>query len=109
MDQGFPYILNSLLTERSRQFVVVTSCLGLICVLLVVALILLYIHLTAERAQMKLRCMNLSEEYNKTLSSLTDENDELQKNLTSMSQKKQELETRVKSLSDELMKNLSGL
>ncbi|KAI7810945.1 putative C-type lectin domain family 4 member E-like [Triplophysa rosa] len=94
-----------------RWFVVITVGLGLICVLLVTALILLYIHQTAERDQLKKKV----KEYNKTLTSLkinyshlTDERDELQINLKSMSETKSELETRVKHLNDTLMKSTSG-
>ncbi|KAI7811358.1 putative CD209 antigen [Triplophysa rosa] len=102
--------------QNSRKWLVwITVCLGLICVLLVTALVVLYTHLTAESEQMKMRNMNIAEEYNETLSSLktnyshlTDEREELQKHFNSVMQKKLELETRVKHLSDELMKNLSG-
>ncbi|KAI7811267.1 C-type lectin domain family 10 member A-like [Triplophysa rosa] len=87
-----------------RWFVVITVGLGLICVLLVIALILLYIHQTAERDQLKKKV----KEYNKTLTSLkinfshlTDERDELQINLKSMSERKSELETNFSHLTDE--------
>ncbi|KAA0721799.1 Collectin-10 Collectin-1 [Triplophysa tibetana] len=119
-------------TFQGKWLVWITVCLGLICVLLLIALIVLYVNLTAESEQMKMRYLNIVENCNENLSSLTDERDQLQINLKSMSEmklkletnyshltnvskhfnsvmeKKLELETRVKHLSDELMKNLSG-
>lgn len=95
---------------RSRWFVPITVLLGLICVLLVAALIVQYIHLTSEK-DLKMSYMDISKEYNETLnglkmnySQLTKEREELQKRFNSMSQKKLELETKVKNLNDALMK-----
>ncbi|XP_056594414.1 CD209 antigen-like protein A isoform X2 [Triplophysa dalaica] len=83
--------------QNSRTCILwITVFLGLICVLLVIVVVVLYIHLTAERDQMKMRYMNM-----------TDEREELQKHFYSVMEKKLELETRVKHLTDELM-NLSG-
>lgn len=98
----------------------ITVCLGLICVLLVVALIMMYNHLRAERDRMKkkveekstalnslnIKCDRLSDERDeleehlkslkvelKTNYSLwTDERDELEKNLKSVNQVKLDLE-----------------
>ncbi|XP_073716235.1 C-type lectin domain family 4 member E isoform X1 [Misgurnus anguillicaudatus] len=96
---------------RSRWFVPITVLLGLICVLLVAALIVLNIHLTSERDLMKMSYMDISKEYNETLnglmmnySQLTKEREELQNRFNFMSQKKLELETKVKNLNDALMK-----
>nr|XP_055060105.1 C-type lectin domain family 4 member E-like isoform X2 [Misgurnus anguillicaudatus] len=96
---------------RSRWFVPITVLLGVICVLLVAALIVLNIHLTSERDLMKMSYMDISKEYNETLnglkmnySQLTEEREELQNRFNIMSQKKLELETKVKNLNDALMK-----
>ncbi|KAI7810723.1 putative C-type lectin domain family 4 member E [Triplophysa rosa] len=69
--------------KRSRWFVVITVCLGIFCVFLVIALILLYVYLTAER-------------------------DQLWQNITSMTQKERELETKVKNFSVALKEKFSG-
>ncbi|XP_055060106.2 uncharacterized protein [Misgurnus anguillicaudatus] len=96
---------------RSRWFVPITVLLGLICVLLVAALIVLYIHLTSERDLMKMSYMDIFKEYNETLNSLkmncsqlTDKTEELQIRFNSMSQEKLELETKVENLNYALMK-----
>ncbi|XP_057187787.1 uncharacterized protein LOC130553062 [Triplophysa rosa] len=91
--------------NRKKWLVWITVCLGLICVLLVTALVVLYTHLKEERDQTKMRNMNIAED-NETLNSLkityshlTDERD--QKNLTSMSEMKMALETNFSHLTDE--------
>ncbi|KAK7161105.1 hypothetical protein R3I94_003936 [Phoxinus phoxinus] len=90
----------------SRCLVLMTVCLGLICVLLLV-FITLYITTTAERDLLK-SYKNTVEEFNHTINSLQDKNtdlmtekDQLKNNFSSLSQKKLELETRVKDLSVE--------
>ncbi|XP_077057529.1 C-type lectin domain family 4 member E-like isoform X4 [Siphateles boraxobius] len=96
----------------SRCLVLMTVCLGLICVLLLV-FISLYITITAERDLLK-SYKNTFEEFNHTINSLQDnytdlmtENDQLKSNFSFLSQKKLELETRVTSLSEELEKEIS--
>ncbi|KAK7161103.1 hypothetical protein R3I94_003934 [Phoxinus phoxinus] len=91
----------------SRCLVLMTVCLGLICVLLLV-FITLYITTTAERDLFK-SYKNTVEEFNHTINSLQDKNtdlmtekDQLKNNFNSLSQKNLELETRIKSLSEEL-------
>ncbi|XP_056622951.1 C-type lectin domain family 4 member M-like [Triplophysa dalaica] len=95
-------------SRRKRWFVPITACLGIICVLLVIALILLYVHLTAERDQMNMTYMNKAEEYNETVNSLkinyshvTDERDQLKINLKSVREMKLKLETNYSHLTDE--------
>ncbi|KAK7161102.1 hypothetical protein R3I94_003933 [Phoxinus phoxinus] len=90
----------------SRCLVLMTVCLGLICVLLLV-FITLYITTTAERDLFK-SYKNTVEEFNHTINSLQDnytdlmtEKDQLKNNFNSLSQKKLELETRVNDLSVE--------
>lgn len=82
----------------------ITLCLLLIYVLLVVTLILVYISHKTERDMMKMKYMEIVQEYNETLNSLkvncshvTDGRDKLQENFNSMSQKNMELETRLKN------------
>jgi len=84
--------------------VLMTVCLGLICVLLLV-FITLYITITAERDLLK-SYKNTVEEFNHTINSLQDnytdlmtEKDQLQDIFNSLNQKKLDLETRVTSLS----------
>ncbi|XP_065130400.1 uncharacterized protein [Paramisgurnus dabryanus] len=100
--------------RKRNSFVLITVFLGLICVLLVVGILVLYIHLTAERDLMKRSYMNNVEGYNETLNSLkmnynqlTVEKEELKKTLNYMNQKNLELETKVKNLNDALMKKWS--
>ncbi|XP_077057454.1 uncharacterized protein LOC143710386 isoform X2 [Siphateles boraxobius] len=90
----------------SRCLVLLTVCLGLICVLLLV-FITLYITITAERDLLK-SYKNRVEEFNHTINSLQDsytdlvtEKDQLKNNFNSLSQKKLELETKVNDLSAE--------
>ncbi|XP_056128120.1 uncharacterized protein LOC130105956 [Rhinichthys klamathensis goyatoka] len=77
----------------SRCLLLMTVCLGLICVLLLV-FITLYITITAERDLYK----NTVEEFNHTIDSLQDKNadlmtekDQVKNNLNSLNQKKLEL------------------
>ncbi|XP_048051984.1 CD209 antigen-like protein C [Megalobrama amblycephala] len=105
----------------SRCLVLMTVCLGLICVLLLVIII----FITAERESLVKSYKNTVEEINQTINSLQDnytdltqkkleletrvndlsaEKSQLQRSADSLSQKNLELETRVTSLSDELRK-----
>ncbi|XP_065126692.2 uncharacterized protein [Paramisgurnus dabryanus] len=109
----------ALTRKRSRWFVMITVLLGLICVLLLVAIMVQHIKLSTERDLMKMGYMNIFEEYNETLSTLkmnfsqlTYEREELLKRFNSMSQKKLELETdnkRLKGRKEELQKNFNSL
>ncbi|CAM4466224.1 unnamed protein product [Leuciscus chuanchicus] len=90
-----------------RCLVLMTVCLGLICVLLLVFITLQHITITAERVLLK-SYKNTVEEFNYTIISLQDKNtdlmtekDQLKNNFNSLSQKKLELETRVNDLSAE--------
>ncbi|XP_056128035.1 C-type lectin domain family 4 member E-like [Rhinichthys klamathensis goyatoka] len=90
----------------SRCLVLMTVCLGLMCVLLLV-FITLYITITAERDLLK-SYKNTVEEFNHTINSLQDnytdlmtEKDQLKNNFSTLSQKKLELETRVNDLTAE--------
>ncbi|XDV15998.1 hypothetical protein PO909_015896 [Leuciscus waleckii] len=88
-----------------RCLVLMTVCLGLICVLLLVFITLQHIHcstITAERDLLK-SYKNTVEEFNHTINSLQDnytdlmtEKDQLKNNFNSLSQKELELETRIK-------------
>ncbi|XP_056128037.1 CD209 antigen-like protein C [Rhinichthys klamathensis goyatoka] len=85
----------------SRCLVLMTVCLGIMCVLLLV-FITLYITITAERDLYK----NTVEEFIHTINSLQDkdtdlltEKDQLKNNFNSLSQKKLELETELNKLS----------
>ncbi|XP_051766533.1 CD209 antigen-like protein C [Ctenopharyngodon idella] len=73
----------------SRCLVLMTVCLGLICVLLLVIIILQHISITAERESLFKSYKN-----NQSINSLQD-------NYTDLTQKKLELETRVKDLTAE--------
>jgi len=94
--------------------VLMTVCLGIICVLLLV-FITLYITTRAERDLLK----NTVEEFNHTINSLQDKNtdlmtekDQLKNNFNSLSQMKLELETRVNDLTAEksqLQKSFNSL
>ncbi|XP_039503057.1 uncharacterized protein LOC120459701 isoform X2 [Pimephales promelas] len=88
----------------SRCLVLMTVCLGLICVLLLVFITLQHIIITAERDLLK----NTVEEFTHTINRLQDKNtdlmtekDQLKNNFNSLSQTKLELETRVNDLSAE--------
>ncbi|CAM4466266.1 unnamed protein product [Leuciscus chuanchicus] len=87
-----------------RCLVLMTVCLGLICVLLLVFITLQHIHcstITAERDLLK-SYKNTVEEFNHTISlqdnntDLMTEKDQLKNNFNSLSQKELELETRIK-------------
>ncbi|XP_056128115.1 C-type lectin domain family 12 member B-like [Rhinichthys klamathensis goyatoka] len=87
----------------SRCLVLMSVCLGLMCVLLLV-FITLYITITAERDLLK-SYKNTVEEFNQTINSLQDnytdlmtEKDQLKNNFNSLSQKKLELETELRKL-----------
>ncbi|XP_067298486.1 CD209 antigen-like protein C [Pseudorasbora parva] len=87
----------------SRCLVLLTVCLGLICVVLLIFIIII----TAERDLLK-SYKNTAEELNQTINSLQDnytdlmtEKDQLKNNFSSLSQKKLELETRVNDLTAE--------
>ncbi|XP_067298657.1 CD209 antigen-like protein C [Pseudorasbora parva] len=86
----------------SRCLVLMTVCLGLICVVL-----LIFIIITAERDLLK-SYKNTAEELNQTINSLQDnytdlmtKKDQLKNNFSSLSQEKLELETRVNDLTAE--------
>ncbi|XP_048051442.1 CD209 antigen-like protein C [Megalobrama amblycephala] len=80
----------------SRCLVLMTVCLGLICVLLLVIII----FITAERESLVKSYKNSVEEINQTINSL-------QENYTELTQKKLELESKVTSLSDDLTREAS--
>ncbi|XP_048051443.1 CD209 antigen-like [Megalobrama amblycephala] len=85
----------------SRCLVLMTVCLGLICVLLLVIIV----FITAERESLFKSYKNTAEEINQTINSL-------QENYTDLTQKKLKLETRVKDLTverDQLKNNFSSL
>ncbi|XP_048012580.1 C-type lectin domain family 4 member M-like [Megalobrama amblycephala] len=91
----------------SRCLVLMTVCLGLICVLLLVYIILQYFSITAVTNLFK-SYKNKVEEFNQTINSLQDnytdlmnEKNQLQNNINSLTQRKQELETRVNNLTAE--------
>ncbi|XP_051746478.1 CD209 antigen-like [Ctenopharyngodon idella] len=91
----------------SRCLVLMTVCLGLICVLLLAYIILQYFSITAVTNLFK-SYKNTVEEFNQTINSLQDnytdlmiEKDQLQNIINSLTQKKQELETRVNNLTAE--------
>ncbi|XP_051560247.1 CD209 antigen-like isoform X3 [Myxocyprinus asiaticus] len=102
----------------SRCFVLSSVCLGLICVLLVVAIIVQQIKITAER-EIKLNYKNMVEEFNKTLnrmqvnySDLIIAKDRLQSSFNSLNQTNLELETSINSLTAEknqLQRNYDSL
>ncbi|XP_048051387.1 CD209 antigen-like [Megalobrama amblycephala] len=83
-----------------------TVCLGIICVLLLVFIILQHISITAERESLFKSNKNTVQEFNQTINSLQHtelmtEKDQLKNNFNSLSQKKLELETRVNDLTAE--------
>ncbi|XP_051753624.1 natural killer cells antigen CD94-like isoform X10 [Ctenopharyngodon idella] len=84
----------------SRCLVLMTVCLGIICVLLLVSIILQHISITAERESLFKSNKNTAEEFNQTIN-------RLQHNYTDLTQKKLELESKVTSLSEELKKAAS--
>ncbi|KAK9981644.1 hypothetical protein ABG768_001168 [Culter alburnus] len=98
----------------SRCLVLMTVCLGIICVVLLVSIILQHISNTAERESLFKSNKNTVKEFNQTINSLQDnytelmtEKDQLKNNFSSLSQKKLELETRVNDLTAE-KKQLQG-
>ncbi|XP_051560242.1 C-type lectin domain family 4 member E-like isoform X8 [Myxocyprinus asiaticus] len=102
----------------SRCFVLSSVCLGLICVLLVVAIIVQQIKITAER-EIKRNYKNIVEEFNEKInrlqvnySNLIVEKDQLQSSFNSLNQKNLELETSINSLTAEknqLQRNYDSL
>ncbi|XP_048051404.1 C-type lectin domain family 4 member E-like isoform X2 [Megalobrama amblycephala] len=93
----------------SRCLVLMTVCLGIICVLLLVFIILQHISNRAERESLFKSYKNTVEEFNQTINrlqhnytELKTEKDQLKNSFNSLSQKKLELETRVTSLSNTL-------
>ncbi|XDV15995.1 hypothetical protein PO909_015894 [Leuciscus waleckii] len=87
-----------------RCLVLMTVCLGLICVLLLVFITLQHITITAERDLLK-SYKNTAEEFNHTIISLQDKNtdlmtekDQLKNSFSSLNQKKMELETELRKL-----------
>ncbi|XP_048036002.1 C-type lectin domain family 4 member M-like [Megalobrama amblycephala] len=98
----------------SRCLVLMTVCLGIICVLLLVGssiAVAQYFMVAAERESLFKSNKNTVEEFNQTINrlqhnytELMTEKDQLKNNFTSLSQKKLELESNVTSLSDELQK-----
>ncbi|KAK9981645.1 hypothetical protein ABG768_001169 [Culter alburnus] len=103
----------------SRCLVWMTVCLGIICVLLLVFIILHHISITAERESLFKSNKNTAEEFNQTINRLQDENtnqmtekDHLKNNFNSLSQKNLEPQTSAKDLTDEkiqLQNNLNSL
>ncbi|XP_051994056.1 CD209 antigen-like protein E [Xyrauchen texanus] len=92
----------------SRCFVVSTVWLVLICVLLLIAIIVQQMKITAER-EIKLYYKNMAEEFNEKInrlqvnySDITIEKDQLQSSFNSLNQKK--LESKVNSSCDEHQK-----
>ncbi|XP_048051391.1 CD209 antigen-like protein C [Megalobrama amblycephala] len=92
----------------SRCLVLMTVCLGIICVVLLVFIIAQHISNTAERESLFKSNKNTVQEFNHTINSLQDnytelmtEKDQLKNNFSSLSQKKLELETRVNDLTAE--------
>ncbi|KAG1955843.1 CD209 antigen [Pimephales promelas] len=91
---------------RGSCLVLMTVCLGIICVVLLV-FITLFIIITADRDLLK-SYKNTVEEFNHTINRLQDKNtdlmtekDQLKNNFNSLSQTKLELETRVNDLTAE--------
>ncbi|KAI7811270.1 CD209 antigen-like protein E [Triplophysa rosa] len=92
--------------RRSRYFMLITVLLGLVCVLLVIAVLVQHNKLSTERDLMKMSYVNV--EYSEALSSLkmncsrlNGEREDLQKNLTYMIQKKLQLEAELKKCNSE--------
>ncbi|XP_051752058.1 CD209 antigen-like isoform X2 [Ctenopharyngodon idella] len=92
----------------SRCLVLMTVCLGLICVLLLVFIIVKHISITAERESLFKSYKNTVEEFNQTINSLQDENtelmnekDQMKNSSNSLSQKKREPQTSAKDLTAE--------
>ncbi|XP_048051394.1 CD209 antigen-like protein B [Megalobrama amblycephala] len=92
----------------SRRLVLMTVCLGIICVVLLVSIIAQHISNTAERESLFKSNKNTVQEFNQTINSLQDnytelmtEKEQLKNNFSSLSQKKLELETRVNDLTAE--------
>ncbi|KAK9976415.1 hypothetical protein ABG768_021620 [Culter alburnus] len=99
----------------SRCLVLMTVCLGLICVLLLAYIILQYFSVTAVTNLFK-SYKNKVEEFNQTINSLQDnytdlmnEKDQLKNIINSLTQKKQELETRVNNLTAEKSQLLESI
>ncbi|XP_067258493.1 CD209 antigen-like [Chanodichthys erythropterus] len=89
----------------SRCLVLMTVCLGIICVLLLVSIIVQHISIKAEREFLFKSNKNTAEEFNQTINrlqhnytELMTEKDQLKNNFSSLSQKNLELETRVNDL-----------
>ncbi|KAK9981649.1 hypothetical protein ABG768_001173 [Culter alburnus] len=89
----------------SRRLLLMTVCLGIICVVLLVSIIAQHISNTAERESLFKSNKNTVEEFNQTINSLQDnytelmtEKDQLKNNFSSLSQKKLELETELRKL-----------
>ncbi|XP_048051407.1 CD209 antigen-like protein E [Megalobrama amblycephala] len=89
----------------SRCLVLMTVCLGIICVVLLVFIIAQHISNTAERESLFKSNKNTVQEFNQTINSLQDnytelmtEKDQLKNNFNSLSQKKLELETELRKL-----------
>ncbi|XP_067260262.1 uncharacterized protein [Chanodichthys erythropterus] len=103
----------------SRCLVLMTVCLGIICVLLLIFIIVQHIFITAERESLFKSYKNTVEEFNQTISrlqhnytELMTEKDQLKNNFSSLSQKNLELETRVNGLTAEkkqLQRNIDSL
>ncbi|XP_048051389.1 CD209 antigen-like protein C isoform X2 [Megalobrama amblycephala] len=92
----------------SRCLVWMTVCLGIICVLLLVFIILHHISITAERESLFKSNKNTVEEFNQTINRSQDENtnqmtekDQVKNNFNSLSQKNLEPKTSAKDLTDE--------
>ncbi|KAI4888408.1 hypothetical protein NFI96_027463, partial [Prochilodus magdalenae] len=90
-------------------------CLGLLCVLLLTAIIVLWIKLTAERDQLQTSYTNLDNEKDQLqtrYTNLTNEKDQLQARYTNLTNEKDQLQTRYTNLDNEkagLQRKLSEL
>ncbi|XP_072526534.1 uncharacterized protein [Salminus brasiliensis] len=87
-----------------RCYKLTAVCLGLLCVLLLTAITLLWIKLSAERDQLQTRNTNLTLERDQLQSSytnLTVERDQLQTSYINLAKERDQLQTRYTSLTKE--------
>ncbi|XP_051993545.1 CD209 antigen-like protein C [Xyrauchen texanus] len=104
---------------KNRRFVLSIVCLGLMCVLLGIGIIVQHHKLTEERDLLKMSYMDIEKEYNQTNNRLlvnysdqTIAKDRLQSSFNSLNQTNLELETRVNSLTiekDQLQSSFNSL
>ncbi|XP_026104412.1 CD209 antigen-like protein C isoform X1 [Carassius auratus] len=79
-------------------------CLGLMCVLLMTAVIVLCFIFIQERQQLKTKITNLTEERDQLLTnnmSLTQERQQLQTKITNLTEERQQLKTKITNLTEE--------